>query len=210
MCLLVIAGVVSRSATTNPRPPSQKIMDTLHKGKKSASSVLKTALKSESPDWATIQKEAKTYSKYAADLQKNDPPKGDAGCVQETGQGVRLQRQGANDAANKEDLAAAKAARQERRLLQDLPRVRTKKIDPSNSPGPPALVRRAPVVGFAFCRNPLSYDSRLALLSADPARSCLEWVTCRRTVRSCVFDDDVGFLCLRSSNLLLVEPRDQP
>ncbi len=110
MCLLVIAGVVSRGASDETPATIEKIMDTLHKGKKSASSVLKTALKSSSPDWATIQKEAKAYSKYAADLPKNDPPKGDPAAFKKLAKAFAANAKALNEAAEKEDLAAAKAA----------------------------------------------------------------------------------------------------
>ena len=80
MSLLVLAGVVSRSSGAAADDPVkiEKIMDSLHKGRKSPLATLKTALKSQSPDWSVVQKEAKTYVKYAVDLPKNDPPKGDA------------------------------------------------------------------------------------------------------------------------------------
>ncbi len=110
MCLLVIAGVVSRGANDDAPATIEKIMDTLHKGKKSASSVLKTALKSQSPDWATVQKEAKTYSKYAADLPRNDPPKGDPASFKKLAKAFAANAKALSDAAEKEDLAEAKAA----------------------------------------------------------------------------------------------------
>ena len=110
MCLLVIAGVVSRGANDESPAKIEKIMETLHKGKKSAFSVLKTALKSSSPDWALIKKEAKTYSKYAADLPKNDPPKGESAAFKKLAKAFATNAKAVSDAAEKEDLAAAKAA----------------------------------------------------------------------------------------------------
>ncbi len=110
MCLLVIAGVVSRGASDDAPATIEKIMDTLHKGKKSANAVIKTALKSQSPDWATVQKEAKTYTKYTADLDKNDPPKGDSAAFKKLAKAFAANAKALSDAAEKEDLAAAKAA----------------------------------------------------------------------------------------------------
>ena len=80
MSLLVLIGVVSRTsgAAADDAAKIDKIMESLHKGRTSPLAKLKTALKSQSPDWSTIQKQAKTYVKYAVDLPKNDPPKGDA------------------------------------------------------------------------------------------------------------------------------------
>ncbi|MGA2703634.1 MAG: cytochrome c [Isosphaeraceae bacterium] len=110
MCLLVVAGVVSRGASDEAPATIEKIMDTLHKGKKSTLAALKTALKSQSPDWATVQKEAKTYSKFAADLPKNDPPKGDPAAFKKLAKAFAANAKTLNDAAQKEDLAAANAA----------------------------------------------------------------------------------------------------
>jgi cytochrome c556 len=110
MCLLVIAGVVSRGASDETPATIEKIMDTLHKGKKSTLAALKTALKSQSPDWATVQKESKTYSKFATDLPKNDPPKGDPAAFKKLAKALVANAKTLNDAAEKEDLAAANAA----------------------------------------------------------------------------------------------------
>lgn len=112
MCLLVVAGVVSRSAGASDEAPAtiDKIMDTLHKGRKSPLAALKTALKSQSPDWATVQKETKTYAKFAADLPKNDPPKGDSASFKKLAKSFASNAKALDDAAQKENLAAAKAA----------------------------------------------------------------------------------------------------
>jgi len=110
MCLLVVAGVVSRGASDEAPATIEKIMDTLHKGKKSTLAALKTALKSQSPDWATVQKESKTYSKFAADLPKNDPPKGDPAAFKKLAKAFAANAKALSDAAQKEDLAAANAA----------------------------------------------------------------------------------------------------
>ncbi len=110
MCLLVIAGVVSRGASDEAPATIGKIMETLHKGKKSPLSTLKKALKSQSPDWATIQKESKSYSTLAADLPKNDPPKGDPASFKKLAKAFATNAKSLNDAAEKEDLTAAKAA----------------------------------------------------------------------------------------------------
>ncbi|MGO8902417.1 MAG: cytochrome c [Isosphaeraceae bacterium] len=110
MCLLVIAGIVSRGASDEPPATIEKIMDTLHKGEKSANAVLKKALKSQSPDWATVRKESRTYSKFAADLPKNDPPKGDPAAFKKLAKAFAANAKALSDAAEKEDLAAANAA----------------------------------------------------------------------------------------------------
>jgi cytochrome c556 len=110
MSLIVIAGVASRGANDDAPATIEKIMETLHKGKKATFAVLKTALKSQSPDWATVQKEARTYSKYAADLPKNDPPKGDSAAFKKLAKAFAANAKAVADAADKEDRTAAKAA----------------------------------------------------------------------------------------------------
>jgi cytochrome c556 len=110
MCLIVIGGVVSRGANDDAPATIDKIMDTLHKGKKSAISTLKTALKSQSPDWAAVQKQTKTYNKFAADLPKNDPPKGDSAAFKKLAKAFASNAKALDDAAEKEDLSATKAA----------------------------------------------------------------------------------------------------
>ena len=112
MSLLLVIGVVSRTVGAADDAPAtiEKIMDTLHKGKKSPLAKLKTALKSASPDWSTVQKETKTYAKYAADLPKNDPPKGDAADFKKLAKAFAGYAKNLDEAAKKEDLASAKNA----------------------------------------------------------------------------------------------------
>ncbi|MBV8487697.1 MAG: cytochrome c [Planctomycetaceae bacterium] len=112
MSLLVVAGIVGQKASaTGDEPASiEKIMETLHKGRKSPLATIKTALKSATPDWALIQKESKTYAKYAADLPKNDPPKGDSASFKSLAKVFADSAKKLDDAAQREDLAAAKSA----------------------------------------------------------------------------------------------------
>ncbi len=112
MSLLVIAGIVSRSSGAAADDPAKidKIMESLHKGRRSPLAILKTALKSQSPDWTTVQKETKTYVKYAVDLPKNDPPKGDAASFKKLATAFATNVKALNSAAEKEDLPATKAA----------------------------------------------------------------------------------------------------
>jgi cytochrome c556 len=112
MGLLVIAGIVSQKASAVDDEPAsiEKIMESLHKGRKSPFAILKTALKSASPDWAVIQKESKTYAKYAPDLPKNDPPKGDKESFKRMAKAFADSAKKLEGAAEKEDLAAARSA----------------------------------------------------------------------------------------------------
>jgi cytochrome c556 len=112
LSLLVVIGIAGRNVGAADDAPAtiDKIMETLHKGKKSSIATLKTQLKSQSPDWATVQKETKTYAKLAADLPKNDPPKGDAASFKKLAQAFASNAKTLDEAAKKENRAATKAA----------------------------------------------------------------------------------------------------
>jgi cytochrome c556 len=109
--MLAVAVVSQTVGAADDAPATiDKIMDTLHKGKKSTIATIKTALKSESPNWSSVQKETKTYVKYAADLPKNDPPKGDSAGFKKLAKTFAGYAKNLDDAAKKEDLASAKGA----------------------------------------------------------------------------------------------------
>jgi cytochrome c556 len=97
-------------AADESTPTIDKIMETLHKGRKSPMATLKGALKSQSPDWATVQKETKEYAKFAAYMPKNKPPKGDEASFQKLAKAFASNAKALDAAAQKEDLAATKAA----------------------------------------------------------------------------------------------------
>jgi cytochrome c556 len=112
-CLLVVAAVVSRpagAADDGKADSIEKIMDKLHKGKTSPLAVLKTALKSQSPDWAKVQKQSKTLATVSADLPKFDPPKGDAASFKKLAKAYATNAKDLDTAAKKEDLGETKAA----------------------------------------------------------------------------------------------------
>jgi cytochrome c556 len=109
--LLVVVGLAGRTVGADDAPATiDKIMETLHKGRRSPMATLKGALKSQSPDWAVVQKETKTYAKFAADMPKNDPPKGDAASYKKLAKAFASNATALDDAAKKEDLQATKAA----------------------------------------------------------------------------------------------------
>jgi cytochrome c556 len=66
-------GVVAGDATT---PTCSEIMKKVN-GKGGLHKALPTALKANPVDWAGVQKQTKEYSELAANLGKNDPPKGE-------------------------------------------------------------------------------------------------------------------------------------
>jgi cytochrome c556 len=112
LTMLALVGATSWSAGAADDSPASidKIMETLHKGRRSPLSTLKAALKSPSPDWAVVQKQSKTYAKVAADLPKNDPPKGDAASFKKLAKAFAANAKTLEESAAKEDLAATKAA----------------------------------------------------------------------------------------------------
>ncbi|MGC8641931.1 MAG: cytochrome c [Isosphaeraceae bacterium] len=112
MSLLVLVGVVSRSSGAAADEPAKidKIMKALHKGGKSPLATLKTQLKTQSPEWSTVQKEAKTYVKYAVDLPKNEPPRGDSASWKKLSTAFATNAKALNSAVEKKDLTATKSA----------------------------------------------------------------------------------------------------
>jgi cytochrome c556 len=106
----MLAIATAGRAADEDTPSIDKIMDTLHKGRKSPLATLKGALRSQSPDWAAVQKETKTYAKYAAYMPKNKPPKGDDSSFQKLAKAFATNAKALDDAAKKEDLTATKAA----------------------------------------------------------------------------------------------------
>ena len=111
--LLVAAGVASRTAgaADDAKAASiEKIMEKLHKGKNAPLATLKAALKTQSPDWAKVQKESKTYATVAADLPKFDPPQGDPASFKKLAKAFAANAKTLEESAAKEDLAATKAA----------------------------------------------------------------------------------------------------
>jgi cytochrome c556 len=112
LLLAVVAmGFAGRvSAAAEETPTIGEIMEKLHKGRKSPMATLKAALKSQSPDWASVQKEAKTYAKYAASMPKNKPPKGDGASYQTLAKAYAAGAKALEGAAVKEDLGGTKTA----------------------------------------------------------------------------------------------------
>jgi cytochrome c556 len=114
--LLTLAGWVSRSADgasdDEEKASIKKIMQTLHKGAKAPITTVKAALKSDAPDWAQVQKDAKFLAKYGALLPKNDPPRGDKAAFEKHAKAYAANAKALEKAAEKEDLKDARGASQ--------------------------------------------------------------------------------------------------
>jgi hypothetical protein len=113
LVMLVIAGLVTGPAGAQDDekvPTVKKIMDVLHKGGKAHLSKVKAALKKDSPDWAEVLKDAKAITKNGGYLAKNDPPKGDKESWEKLAKAYASTAKTLEEAAEKEDLAKARAA----------------------------------------------------------------------------------------------------
>ena len=125
LVLLLIVSLVPgpAGAQDDEKVPSvKKIMDVLHKGEKGVLRKAKAALKGDSPDWAEVLKDAKEIAKYGAYLAKNDPPKGDKESWEKLAKAYASNAKTLEEAAEKEDLAKARAATKKLSdFLQDLP-----------------------------------------------------------------------------------------
>jgi cytochrome c556 len=111
IAVVIAAALVTGRAGAGDEGSSIKdIMGKLHKGAKSPLAQLKTQLKSESPDWSTIQGEAKDFVSLGASLAKFEPPKGDASAYKSLASTYYANAKALDTAAQQKDLAATKAA----------------------------------------------------------------------------------------------------
>ena len=79
LAALIVAGLISArvdAAADEPASP-EVVMKKLFAGKSAPNKALQAAKKSDSPDWAKLKEVSDLFSKYAPDLGKNEPPKGD-------------------------------------------------------------------------------------------------------------------------------------
>lgn len=104
-------GLTLAGAATPEDPASVKdIMKALHKGAQAPLTQLKTALKSDSPDWTAVQSAAKVYAKFAPDLAKNDAPKGDSADFKKLSEAFEEAAKKLNTAATDKNLTDARDA----------------------------------------------------------------------------------------------------
>jgi cytochrome c556 len=91
-------------------PTIKDVMDALHKGAKSPLAQVKAQLKADAPDWAEIKKTTKQFVEYGTALAKNTPPKGDPEAFKALATAYATSARALDEAAQKEDLPATKAA----------------------------------------------------------------------------------------------------
>jgi cytochrome c556 len=112
---LLVIGLASllagRAGAGDEKTPTIKdVMDALHKGANSPLAQLKAELKSQSPDWAKIQKTTKEFVTHGAALPKNEPPRGDPADFKKLATTYYNTAKAIDEAAQKEDKQAAQAA----------------------------------------------------------------------------------------------------
>jgi hypothetical protein len=110
---LTVIGWTSRPAgaqSDDETPTIKQIMAKLHKGSKAPLTAVKNALKSEAPNWSTIETEAKVIEKFGAFLPKADPPRGDKESYVKLAKDYEKNAKALKEAAAKEDLDKARDA----------------------------------------------------------------------------------------------------
>src|SRR5215831_13159088 len=76
-CLWLGASAWDVAAADNKAATPHDIMTKINKGRNCLHLKVGSSLKQDKVDWPAVQKITKEYSDLAADLGKNDPPKGD-------------------------------------------------------------------------------------------------------------------------------------
>jgi cytochrome c556 len=89
-----------------------EIMQKVNKGKDALHRVVGDQLKADPVDWPAVQKNTKEYAALAEFLGKNDPPKGDKASWESLTKAYTDDARALNDAAGKNDKAAALAVHQ--------------------------------------------------------------------------------------------------
>jgi cytochrome c556 len=113
LLVLLMAGLMSGLAGASSDDETatiKKVMDVLHKPKNGPLNTVKAALKTDSPDWAAVQKQAKVLAKFGAALPKNDPPAGEKADFEKLAKAYASAAKTLEETAEKEDLKGARAA----------------------------------------------------------------------------------------------------
>jgi mono/diheme cytochrome c family protein len=112
VCLVSTLAVVALAvgAGSEDTPTIKDVMDKLHKGANAPLAKLKTALKSDSPDWKNVQDLTKDFVNFGAALAKNEPPRGEKADFDKLANAYLSNAKALDEAAKAEDKAKAKAA----------------------------------------------------------------------------------------------------
>jgi hypothetical protein len=104
-------GVITGFAGADPKPlPVKEIMTKLNKGPSALTPSIKCELQKQNGNWMAIQEQTKQYAVLAADLTRNDPPKGDKASWEKRAKQYAEDASALDDAARRQDKSAALAA----------------------------------------------------------------------------------------------------
>jgi hypothetical protein len=106
------ASLLAGQGEGGDTPSIKDVMNKLHKGAKSPLAQFKTALKSESPDWSSLEKSSKDFVILGAALAKNNPPKGEKASWEKLSNLYFEDAKALDNAVKEHDLAAARKAHQ--------------------------------------------------------------------------------------------------
>jgi cytochrome c556 len=106
----VLAVLIMAARADDSTPSIKEIMGKLHKGANAPLAKLKTALKSDTPDWQDVQDLTKDFVSLGAGLAKNKPPKGDNSAFKKRADAYYEYAKSLAAAAKAEDKAKAQSA----------------------------------------------------------------------------------------------------
>jgi hypothetical protein len=112
-CAAVAALVVSSglvAAQGEKTPTTKEVMRKLHKGANSPLAKLKVAMKSDSPDWTSVQNTTKEFVTLGAAMAKNEPTKGEAASFKKLADAYYENSKAMDTAAKDEDKPKTQAA----------------------------------------------------------------------------------------------------
>ncbi|WP_422929727.1 cytochrome c [Singulisphaera sp. PoT] len=108
IAILMASGMVV--AEDEKTATIKEVMQKLHKGSNSPLAKLKTAFKSDAPDWKSVQDVTKDFVILGAAMAKNDPPKGEKAEFKKLADAYYDASKAMDDAAKKEDKEEASKA----------------------------------------------------------------------------------------------------
>jgi cytochrome c556 len=106
----VLAVLIMAARADDSTPSIKEIMGKLHKGANAPLAKLKTALKSDTPDWKDVQDLTEDFVSLGAGLAKNKPPKGDNSAFKKRADAYYEYAKSLAAAAKAEDKAKAQSA----------------------------------------------------------------------------------------------------
>jgi cytochrome c556 len=106
----VLAVLIVAARADESSPSIKEIMGKLHKGANAPLARLKTALKTDTPDWKEVQDQSKDFVILGAGLARNEPPQGDRSAFVQLADAYYQNAKALDDAAKAENRTKALAA----------------------------------------------------------------------------------------------------